>query len=364
MLKNQPENVVKAIRDILQNSTAKANEEAQASAQQVSKKYDQMKPVNEIVGVLKAIEKADKENQKVKKEKELTGNQHKLDKNKNGKLDAQDFKMLRKEEAEKEIRDEKTKAILKRAKDVHGKDVTVQGENVKEETEQVDEARFKKGQDVGKKGMMFSKIAKSAAKKYGSEEAGKRVAGAVLKKVLAKKAMKEEVEQTSEAMSPGWMLKKSPKLADKLKKAKEGSMNTLMKKYGGKTGEEIAKMRKEEVELEEGRGRPRKNPNDPKWQKKPADHEGGDEGLAPDSGKEADQHIHVRLKQAADSSEKKGSDIKFDNGKTKFVHQHVAQHVLHALGKMKPDVRAKVHDHIQKSHENLMQVHTMLAGKK
>lgn len=34
------------------------------------------------------------------KKEELVGNQHKLDKNKNGKLDAQDFKMLRKEEAE------------------------------------------------------------------------------------------------------------------------------------------------------------------------------------------------------------------------------------------------------------------------
>ena len=36
-------------------------------------------------------------------EKELTGNQHKLDKNKNGKLDKQDFKMLRKEESIEEV---------------------------------------------------------------------------------------------------------------------------------------------------------------------------------------------------------------------------------------------------------------------
>lgn len=51
----------------------------------------------------------------------------------------------------------------------------------------VEEARFKKGTDIGKKGKGFSKIAKSAAKEYGSEEAGKRVAGAILKKVLKKK---------------------------------------------------------------------------------------------------------------------------------------------------------------------------------
>lgn len=42
------------------------------------------------------------------------------------------------------------------------------------------------GKDIGKKGKTFSKIAKSAGKKYGSAKAGKRVAGAVLKKLRAK----------------------------------------------------------------------------------------------------------------------------------------------------------------------------------
>ncbi len=44
----------------------------------------------------------------------------------------------------------------------------------------------RKGKDIGKKGKMFSKIAKSAAKKYGSKEAGKKVAGAILKKLRQK----------------------------------------------------------------------------------------------------------------------------------------------------------------------------------
>jgi len=48
------------------------------------------------------------------------------------------------------------------------------------------EARFKKGTDIGKKGKGFEKIEKSAAKRYGSEEAGKKVAGAILKKVVKK----------------------------------------------------------------------------------------------------------------------------------------------------------------------------------
>lgn len=43
------------------------------------------------------------------------------------------------------------------------------------------------GKDIGKKGKMFSKIAEKAAKKYGSEEAGKRVAASVMFKSAAKK---------------------------------------------------------------------------------------------------------------------------------------------------------------------------------
>jgi hypothetical protein len=57
--------------------------------------------------------------------------------------------------------------------------------------EQIDEASYsakaaRAGKDIGKPGKMFGKIAASAAKRYGSEEAGKRVAGAILKKIRAK----------------------------------------------------------------------------------------------------------------------------------------------------------------------------------
>ena len=50
----------------------------------------------------------------------------------------------------------------------------------------IEEARFKKGTDIGKKGKGFEKIEKAAAKQYGSKEAGKKVAGAILKKVIKK----------------------------------------------------------------------------------------------------------------------------------------------------------------------------------
>lgn len=43
-----------------------------------------------------------------------------------------------------------------------------------------------KGEDIGKKGKNFSKIAAKAGKEYGSAAAGKKVAGAVLAKMRAK----------------------------------------------------------------------------------------------------------------------------------------------------------------------------------
>jgi len=50
------------------------------------------------------------------------------------------------------------------------------------------------GKDIGKPGKNFEKIAASAAKRYGSMEAGKKVAGAI----LAKMRMKEDEELTDE----------------------------------------------------------------------------------------------------------------------------------------------------------------------
>jgi hypothetical protein len=96
----------------------------------------------------------------------LIGNQSKLDANKNGKLDKQDFKLLRGGKKENE-----------------------------KEKEELEEQRFKKGQDVGDPGLNFKKIAAKAAEKYGSKAAGQRVAGFVLKKKLANSRMSEQTDQ-------------------------------------------------------------------------------------------------------------------------------------------------------------------------
>jgi hypothetical protein len=58
-------------------------------------------------------------------------------------------------------------------------------EDIKEATYSAKAARA--GKDIGKPGKAFAKIAKSAAKRYGSEERGKKVAGAVLAKLRAKR---------------------------------------------------------------------------------------------------------------------------------------------------------------------------------
>lgn len=43
------------------------------------------------------------------------------------------------------------------------------------------------GKDIGKKGKMFDKVAESAAKQYGSKEAGQRVAAAAMFKARAQR---------------------------------------------------------------------------------------------------------------------------------------------------------------------------------
>jgi hypothetical protein len=55
------------------------------------------------------------------------------------------------------------------------------------------------GQDIGKPGKMFAKIAKSAGKEYGSKAAGERVAGAVLNKLRTKESAAEVDESALQA---------------------------------------------------------------------------------------------------------------------------------------------------------------------
>jgi hypothetical protein len=115
---------------------------------------------------------------------------------------------------------------------------------------------------------------------------------------------------------------------------------------------------KEESELEEmaKRGRPRKNPL-------PIKKAGSDEDddYGPDTGPEADKNIQNQLKKAVDSKDTKGgAHVEFEDGKKHFVKSEHAHKVLHAMNQIKPADRAKVQDHIYKSHDNFTAVHSML----
>ena len=79
------------------------------------------------------------------------------------------------------------------------------------------------GKDIGKKGKNFEKIAKKAAERYGSEERGKKVAGAILKKLR----MKEEAEQLGEKAPPG---KKFERMVKHIKKGYESGGLTKQEK--------------------------------------------------------------------------------------------------------------------------------------
>jgi len=112
---------------------------------------------------------------------------------------------------------------------------------------------------------------------------------------------------------------------------------------------------KEGVELEEGRGRPRKNPNAAVWKK--SDDE-DDDDYGPDTGPEPDQNIVNHLKKSVDTG---GThDVKFGDGSAHKVPSHVAHKVLGAMGKLKPADRLEIQKHIHASHKNLMDVHRMI----
>lgn len=92
-------------------------------------------------------------------------------------------------------RDDTKKAFRKAANRILG---AKKANNKLMKKEDLDEAAYsakaaREGKDIGKPGKNFEKIEKSAAKEYGSEAAGKRVAGAILAKIRAKH-MKEDID--------------------------------------------------------------------------------------------------------------------------------------------------------------------------
>ena len=93
-----------------------------------------------------------------------------------------------KEKIEEEMHGEEDDEEMKKGK----KSKKSEEDEEDEEEEELEEASYsvkaaRAGKDIGKPGKQFSKIAKEAGKRYGSEERGKKVAGAILAKLRAKK---------------------------------------------------------------------------------------------------------------------------------------------------------------------------------
>jgi len=119
-------------------------------------------------------------------------------------------------------------------------------------------------------------------------------------------------------------------------------------------------------ELDEARGRPAGAATLAKRAvaaaAKPREDDEEGDNYGPDSGVEADQHIHVQLKKAADSDQRP-FEVSFKNGKKHAVSQKVAKDLLSATERLKPEHRNNVHNEIHQSYDNLMSIHKLVAGK-
>lgn len=82
------------------------------------------------------------------------------------------------------------------------------------------------GKDIGKPGKAFAKIAKGAAERYGSEERGKKVAGAVLAKLRKKGGAEEEVEEGWDDMMKDVERRRAKKVGDVERGAKHDIEHT------------------------------------------------------------------------------------------------------------------------------------------
>lgn len=103
------------------------------------------------------------------------------------------------------------------------------------------------GKDIGKPGKQFAKIAKSAGERYGSQERGEKVAGAVLKKLRAKESV-EETDMDESALQAYLGKKKYGETGMKaLQKAgREGASKQTMARIRAKHD------RMDEADMEEG----------------------------------------------------------------------------------------------------------------
>lgn len=246
----------------------------------------------------------------------LTGGQKKLDKNKNGKLDANDFAMLRKG-GKKEVADEGS-------------------------TGDYSAKKARAGKDIGKPGKGFAKIAKGAAERYGSKAAGERVAGAVLNKLRHKGANESEMDE-------GWddMLKDVERRRSATKKGEithghkhdiedTGTGRRVTRRTDPNTGYSVGAEDDKPADGEKrGRGRPKKTDKKPeRVTAKATKHKGGrktNEGA--DEGSDL-----VKLSKVIASCTTKEQLEAARKMAQNFLSKHASGEIGFAGGKLRQDI--------------------------
>jgi hypothetical protein len=102
---------------------------------------------------------------------------------------------------------------------------------------EIDEASYsakaaRAGKDIGKPGKAFSKIASSAAKRYGSKAAGERVAGAILKNLR-----KEEIEILEDILDERTLTAPEAKKKEEIVKSMKKNLSGFKSRYGARAKE-------------------------------------------------------------------------------------------------------------------------------
>jgi hypothetical protein len=175
----------------------------------------------------------------------LKGNQHKIDKNKNNKIDSQDFKILRgqKNVTEDSCEDEAKQEVKKHEKRLHGKDgeVSKHVEKMhKEEVEQIEEKHMT-DDDMAKR----EKIVKSMKKGFaGFRQRYGKDAKSVMYATATKQAMKEDAVE--EEIDPKVRTKDTLKGQERTAQSDDVGPNsngrsTKVKFRGGPMKEEVKK---------------------------------------------------------------------------------------------------------------------------
>ena len=130
-------------------------------------------------------------------------------------------------------------AALKIMQDSTKKEEVIETSEMLSEEISYSAKKAREGKDIGKKGKMFAKISKEAGERYGSEEKGEKVAGAVLAK-LRKESFSDLINTYKEKGFKGLnesLIKEEPDNETFTKEIKDQQENSEGKKKK-KNGEE------------------------------------------------------------------------------------------------------------------------------